>query len=169
MKKIILPIALLAISLSAESVYFNKEVRVESSTPEYQVVIQKTPYEECWSEQVPVTYRRKNQNDNVAGSIVGGVIGGVLGHQVGKGQGKDAATIGGAIIGSMMGGGTIGDNSPTYSQSYQTQRRCVTKYRESRNREFMGYKNVAHYKGQKIIKYSDAPLKRIPITITVSY
>ncbi len=170
MKKVVFSTLFLALSLSGESIYFNQEVTVTSSTPEYQVVIEKTPYEECWNERVEVNHIQRSHNlDNVGGSIVGGIIGGVLGHQIGEGKGKDAATIGGAIIGSMMGGNHMNNHSHSYEPTYQNQRRCVTKYRKTRKREFMGYKNVAYYKGQKIIKYSDTPLKTIPLTITVSY
>ncbi len=167
MKKIFLVLLLFYLSLNAEFIYFNQEVKVTSSIPEYQVVIEKTPYEECWSERVPVRYMDKEYDNDIGGSIVGGIIGGVLGHQIGEGKGKDAATIGGAIIGSIIGGDS--DHDHGYKQSYQTQRKCVTKYKKSRTREFMGYKNVAYYKGHKIVKYSDTPLDFISLRVRVDY
>ncbi len=156
--------------MQAETMQFTEYVHVSSSTPEYETTHQRVPYQECYDEQVPVS-RSNTGNSNVAGSVIGGTIGGVLGHQVGAGKGNDAATIGGAILGTIVGGNTIGANNQGYNQpQYQTRRNCVTKYRESRGvREFVGYKNVAYYKGKKIVKYSNEKLKSIPITVTIDF
>ena len=169
MKLKLLSLVALTSLLGAESLQFTEYVSVHSSTPEYQTVQQRVPYQECYDEQVPVGSVNRG-NDNVAGSVIGGAIGGVLGHQVGKGKGNDAATIGGAILGTIVGGNTIGTNQGYAQPQYQTRRNCVTKYRESRaQRTFIGYKNVAYYKGKKIVKYSNEKLRSIPITVTIDY
>ncbi len=156
--------------LQAETIQFTEYVKVKSSLPEYQSVREQVPYQECYDEQVPIA-REAAPNNNVVGSVIGGAIGGVLGHQVGEGRGKDAATIGGAILGTIVGGNTLGDNGG-YQQApqYETRRRCVTKYRQGvSRREFIGYKNIGYYKGNKIVKYSNTKLKTIPVTVTIDY
>ncbi len=157
----------------AESITYTDTVRVISSEPVYRTVVTRKPYQECWEEEVPIDYgydRTRNPN-NTVGALIGGAAGGILGHQIGKGHGKDAATIGGAIIGSLIGQNLASKNGyeETGRPRYKTQRKCVTKYTESTERRITQYKNVARYKGYTIIKYSNRPLRRIPITVTISY
>jgi uncharacterized protein YcfJ len=166
MKKLLISTLIITVSVSlfAESLSFHESVRVIKSTPEYRTVTVRTPYQECWDEQVPVS--TSSGNDNV-GALIGGVAGGILGHQVGGGSGKTAATVGGAIIGTLVGK-NLSENQNS-QVSYQNQRRCVTRYKEGTSERFIGYKNIARYKNQTIIKYSDTPLKYIRLTNTVSY
>ncbi len=156
--------------LHAETLQFTEYLSVSSSTPEYQTVQERVPYQECYDEQVPVA-RANSGTNNVGGSILGGAIGGVIGHQIGAGKGNDIATVGGAILGTIVGGNTIGANQQQYNQpQYQTRRNCVTKYRQSASqRRFVGYKNIAYYKGKKIVKYTNEKLTSIPVTVTIDY
>ncbi len=155
--------------LQAETLQFTEYASVTSSTPEYQTIQERVPYQECYDEQVPVN-RGSSGTSNVGGSILGGAIGGVLGHQIGDGKGNDIATVGGAILGTIVGGNAIGTNQQYNQSQYQTRRNCVTKYRQSiGQRQFVGYKNVAYYKGKKIVKYSNEKLISIPITVTIDY
>ncbi len=168
MKKtsIFILVLLFSTSLFAESIIFNDSVRVIKSSPEYRTVTTRTPYQECWDEQVPVS-SNSGVNDNI-GALIGGVAGGILGHQVGGGSGKTAATVGGAIIGTLVGKNlSQGQNSGT--TSYRTQKKCVTKYDERSSEKFVGYKNIANYRGKTIVKYSDRPLNRIRLRISVDY
>ena len=175
MRNIYLGIVLLVLSSSlfGESITFSKSVRVISSEPIYRTIVKRKPYQECWNEEVPVTYGGDydRSGDNVASALIGGAAGGILGHQIGKGHGKDAATIGGAIIGSLIGQSMASPNARRRAPhtSYRVQRKCVTKYTETTEERITRYKNVAEYKGHTIIKYSDRPLRRIPLTVTVSY
>ncbi len=168
MKKwVITMMGIAAMSLSAESIRFSDSVPVIKSEPVYKVVTKRTPYQECWDEQVPVT--QGSSNDDTIGALIGGVAGGILGHQVGGGSGKTAATVGGAIIGTLVGKNLASRNSNPPTTTYTTQRKCVTKYNESEEEKFIGYKNVANYKGKTIIKYSQKPLNRIHLNVIVSY
>ena len=174
MKKIIAILTLSLIALQAESFTITDRVRVSQSEPAYQNITKRIPYQECWDEQIPVRHGGSGgNNQNVIGTIIGGAGGGVLGHQIGGGTGKTAATIGGAIIGSLLGGKYIGDGSQNRSEdpytTYETKRRCNTKYSEQKESKFIGYKNIAHYKGETIIKISQRKLRYIPVTVTVSY
>jgi len=173
-----LTLGLIALGLStilaqANSFAITDYVKVEHSKAKYENVTRRTPYEECWDERVPVrrNHHRRN-NNNGLGTLIGGVAGGILGNQVGGGSGKTAATIGGAIIGSLVGNNlsnrNYNDNGYEYV-TYETRRRCKTRYNESSQRKFVGYKNIGHYKGKKIVKFSQRKLNYIPINITISY
>ncbi len=182
MKKQILLTLIFILSLGAESLTYTEYVSVQSSTPEYQQSNSRVPYQECYNRRVPVSSysshsNNYNQQQATSSAIVGGALGGVIGHQFGSGRGKDAATIGGAILGTLVAGNAARDQynsnyNPQYAQSsqYQTKRECVTKYRyQSQQRVFVGYKNVAYYKGRKIVKYSERRLSSIPIRVTIDY
>ena len=176
MKRITLGLIALGFSTifaQANSFTITDYVKVEHSKAKYENIIRRTPYEECWDERVPVrrNHHRRN-NNNGLGTLIGGVAGGILGHQVGGGRGKTVATIGGAIIGSLVGNNlsnrNYNDNGYEYV-TYETRRRCKTHYNESSERKFVGYKNVGHYQGRKIVKFSQRRLNYIPINITISY
>jgi uncharacterized protein YcfJ len=170
MQKMILLTSILSTMLFAQHSSFTEYAEVVSSTPSYENVITRVPHQECYDERVPVTYYDGGYRDDSGAAIVGGLIGGVLGHQIGGGHGKDAATIGGAILGTFVGQNAVRANQRVYqSSNYETRRRCTTKYSERTQRKFMGYKNVAYYKGHKIVKYSDRALSSIPVTVTISY
>ena len=186
MKKRFILAGLLAFgTLYAESIQYTSYVTVTKSIPEYESVIERTPIEECWTERVPVTYYESydaprssyQQNDTTAGAIIGGVTGGVLGHQIGKGRGKDVATVAGAVLGTLAGQNMAqGNRQSAYQEPrrvarirYENKRRCTTRYKEKRVRQFSGYRNIGYYKGKKIVKYSDRRLKKIPVTVTITY
>jgi uncharacterized protein YcfJ len=164
MKKIVL-ITCFAIAslLNAESMHYSDSVNVINSEPIYKTIITRTPYQECWDEEVTSS---SGGSDSPLGALIGGVAGGILGHQVGGGSGKTAATVGGAIVGSLVGSNLSQKNSGT---STSMQRRCVTKYQEKSGEKLVGYKNIATYKGKTITKYSDSPLNTIHISISVDY
>ncbi len=154
--------------LQAGEIQYTEYVKVVSSEPAYEEVTEQVPYQECWDEQVPVQeYRRSG--DRTAGALIGGAAGGLLGHQISKGSGKDVATIGGAILGTLVGSNLAEQNGGYASTRYVTRRRCTTKYRTHTEQRSMGYKNVGYYKGRKIVTYSDHRLRRIPVTVTISY
>jgi len=173
MKKIAyVPLLLLGSLLCAESFTFQEEVRVITSKPEYRMVTTRTPFQDCWDEQLETHYAPQPQNDGsgVVGGLIGGVAGGVLGHQIGGGSGKTAATVGGAIVGTLVGKNLAEQNDRVAPPpTYRTERRCTTRYEEKSAEKFMGYRNTANYKGQSIVKYSDQPLEFIHMSVTVSY
>ena len=121
MKKIIyLALFIIPISLTAESISFADSIAVIKSEPIYRVVTKRTPYQECWDEQVPVS--STSSNDGTLGALIGGVAGGIIGHQVGGGSGKTAATVGGAIIGTLVGKNLADKNSDNQGVTYTTRR-----------------------------------------------
>jgi uncharacterized protein YcfJ len=177
MKKIIAILTLSLISLQASSYTTTERGRVTTSKPIYKTITKTIPVQECWDEQVQVkrhnTHGYRNSS-NPFGTLIGGVAGGILGNQVGKGRGKTVATIGGALIGTMVGHNLSQreyrrDSYTNYTPRYETRQRCTTTYSESVEEKFMGYKNIAHYKGQKIVKVSHKKLRFIPIQRTINY
>jgi len=169
MKKLTLILTAAALTLQAGSFTITDEARVTSSTPTYKTIIKRVPYQECWDESVPVRSSNGYTDSFPFGTIIGGVAGGVLGHQVGKGRGKDLATVGGALIGSIVGHNMSRENPRSYNNEYETRQRCVTRYSQNEEEKFIGYKNIAHYKGKRITKISQRRLSYIPITIHVRY
>jgi uncharacterized protein YcfJ len=163
MKKIILiPILAFSMSLSANSIKYNETVDVIKSEPIHKTIITRTPYQECWDEEVT----SNSSEESPIGALIGGVAGGILGNQIGGGSGKTAATVGGAIVGTLVGKNlSEKGNHP----STTVQRRCVTKYQEHSEEKLVGYKNIADYKGKTIVKYSDRPLDKIRLRIKVEY
>ncbi len=174
MKKIAIILTTAILTLQANSFTITDEARVTHSKPIYKTITKRVPYQECWDEEVPVQrYENSRYSDssNPLGVIIGGVAGGIIGNQVGKGRGKDIATVGGALIGTMVGHNlSKRDHRRRDSYTtYETRQRCSTRYTENLEEKFVGYKNVARYKGKKIVKVSNRKLKYIPIRITINY
>jgi uncharacterized protein YcfJ len=161
MKKLfIIPLLFSAALLNAESLHYSETVNVISSEPIYKTITTRTPYQECWDEEVS----QNGSNESPIGALIGGVAGGILGNQVGGGSGKTAATVGGAIVGTL-----VGKNLSDKGSGSSIQRRCVTKYEEKSAEKLVGYKNIGEYKGKTITKYSDRPLSTIQVEISVNY
>jgi len=161
MKRVAFLLTIAASMVMAESFSWHESVKVIRSEPTYRTVTIRTPIEECWDEEVPVS----RNSDGTLGAIIGGAAGGILGHQVGKGSGKTAATIGGAVIGTLVGKSLAQRNA---RPGYRMVRRCRTKYSQERD-VVIEYKNFAKVQGRTIVKYSDRPLNTIPVTITIEY
>lgn len=159
-KLILLPALLLGTFLSADSINYSEKIDVISSEPIYKTITTRTPYQECWDEEV-----RENGEKSPIGALLGGIAGGILGNQIGGGSGKTAATVGGAIVGTMVGNNLSEQGETTTSM----QRRCVTKYQEKSAEKLVGYKNIGSYRGKTITKYSDRALDSINLDISVHY
>ncbi len=173
MKKMILTaiIAILGISLNAESFVIQDRAEVIRSKPIYRNIIKRIPYQECRDEQVPITsYYNGGGNNSGIGALIGGVAGGIIGHQIGGGNGKTVAMVGGAILGTLVGNNlSRRNNKISYVSGYRRERKCVTRHNESYVKEIIRYKNIAYYKGIKIIKFSDKPLRFIRIRTIIKY
>ena len=163
MKKMFLLPILAAASLFGGSFSWHESVEVVRSKPIYRNVTIRTPYQECWRQDVPV-YR--DDFDTPAAAIIGSVAGGVLGHQIGKGHGRDAATIGGAVVGALVGANIAEQHRRIH---YRKRQVCETRYRERRERRLVHYKNIAWYNGHKIVKYSKRPLRWIDVRVRAEY
>jgi uncharacterized protein YcfJ len=163
MKKILLASVLGAVTLFGGTKSWHETLRVVRSKPVYRTVTIRTPYEECRVRRVPV-YR--DELDVPAAALLGGFAGGVLGHQVGKGHGRDAATIGGAVVGALVGSNLAMQHRRV---SYRKRRICERHYDERRERRLVHYKNIAWYKGHRIVKFSKRPLRAIDVRVSLDY
>lgn len=143
-------------------------VRVIKTEPIYENINEKIPFQECKDERVRVEQGYDDPISENIGTLIGGIAGGILGHQIGGGSGKTVATIGGAILGSAVGT-NLSKGQRVRHDSYDTVRRCSTKYRYSSKRVLSGYNNIGYYKGQKIVKFANERLRNIPVTITLNY
>ena len=182
----------------AQSYEFEIKVDVLSSEPVYETIVQKTPYEHCWDEKVPVRAHRR-YNHNVGGALLGGLIG----RKIGKGKGKEAAIIGSTLIGSgateerevlggILGGvlarkvgkgkgndaaiaaGTLlGANlsrrKTEDSGTYRIEKRCETKHKDLHVRQLVGYSNTGKIMGKTVSKFSNNQLKSFTAKINVNY
>jgi len=174
-KTVLLGLALVvsASTLSAKSYVKTKYVKVVKHYKTYKTYSKEVPYRSCHYESVPVTkttYVDVYEKNPVA-PILGGVVGGVIGHQFGSGRGRDLATAVGAIAGGTMANrryGTKRYQKPVTRTYYEQRRVCSTYYKTKRVRRKL-WKNVAYYKGRKIVKVSKHRLKRIPVRVRVSY
>jgi uncharacterized protein YcfJ len=175
MKKIITILTIATLALQAGSFTITEQARVIKSKPIYKTITKRVPYQECWEESVPVqryNSRYERRDEDPLGLLIGSVAGGIIGNQVGKGRGKTVATVGGALIGGMVGHNLSRKNhhrrDDSYT-SYENRQRCVTRYNEHEEEKFVGYKNIANYKGKRIVKISNRKLRYIPITLSYSY
>ena len=162
MKKIAIATMMLGASLWAQSMTFTKYVPVYKSVEVQREVVREMPYKECWTEEVP---ENSTIDDGTVGAVIGGAAGGIIGHQIGGGSGKTAATIGGAVIGTLIGKNLAERNA---RPGYRLVKRCRTKYKQERD-YVTEYKNYARIMGRTIVKYSDRPLRKIPVTVTIEY
>ncbi|WP_457606635.1 glycine zipper 2TM domain-containing protein [Nitratifractor sp.] len=164
MKKILILSMSAGFALFGKSLHWQESVPVVKTVPIYRMVTIRTPYEECYTRRMPVVYN--NGMDVPVASLIGAAAGGVIGHQFGRGHGKEAATIGGAVVGALFGSNLAEQNRRVVTRK---RRICETHYREHRERRLVRYKNIAWYRGQKIVKWSREPLRRIRLSITASY
>ena len=112
-------------------------VKVSHSRPIYKKVV---TYKEC----------RHSHTQQHNGAIVGAVVGGLIGNRVASDH-KPLHTVGGAVTGAIIGAQL--NRHPSRSSKH-----C--KHVEQR---LSGYKNIAYWRGEKIVRISDRPLKRIRI------
>jgi uncharacterized protein YcfJ len=108
---------------------------VTQVSPVYSNYTNKTPYQECYSQQVFVPYSNSLSNSP---AIAGGIVGGVIGNQFGKGNGKTILTVAGVLLGSSIGS-DMGNSNNGYTKNVQ---RCETRYSDSVNTRIRGYNVV---------------------------
>ncbi len=120
-------------------------VKVVRSKPIYKEVV---TYREC---RPPARYRHPTTHSH-EGALIGGLIGGIIGHNLDT-DNKGPATVGGAVAGAI-----IGSKLATGQERHYERPMC--KHIET---QLVGYKNIAYWRGEKIVKISDRPLRQIRI------
>lgn len=143
MKKL-LTISLLA--LSTATLAFTDKAEVLNVEEVFKAKIYQTPYEECWSEDIPV-YSQQADNSYTE-EIFGGILGGVIGNQLGGGRGNKAMTVAGTLLGASIANDSS-KTSGTKVVSYKQVRQCETRYKQERKEVVDYYMVSAKYNGRE--------------------
>ena len=158
----LLTISLLA--LSTATLAFTDKAEVLNVEEVFKTKIYQTPYEECWSEDIPV-YSQQADN-SYTDEIFGGILGGVIGNQLGGGQGNKAMTVAGTLLGASI----ANDNSKTSGSkvvSYKQVRQCETRYKQERRESIDYYVIKAKYNDREFtFKSSSRPGTTVDVNIS---
>jgi len=159
---ILLSAAAVSIAAAASSYTYTETVRVEHSKPLYETVTERIPHTVC--NPLPGVHRShySHRNDIGLDTLIGAAAGVAIGHQIGKGEGRAIAKVVGGIAGAHVA------NSMRKHHRHQ-RRECRTTYEVIEKSELNGYKNIAWYKGKRLVKHSKKPLHYITLTHTISY
>ena len=130
------------IIMSTSSLAFTDNAQVLNVEEVLKTQIYQTPYEECWSEDVPVYSQAKD--DSYTDEIFGGILGGVIGNQLGGGRGNKAMTVAGTLLGASIAND---NNSSSGSRvvSYKQTQHCETRYKQVRKESVDYYVVKAKY------------------------
>ena len=157
-------ILILILSISSAQAVTAGTIRglVTQVNPVYGNYTHRTPYQQCYNQQVFVPY---NDSSSATPSIAGGIVGGVIGNQFGKGSGKTILTVAGALLGSSIGS-DMGNSGQGYTKNVQS---CETRYSESVNTRIRGYNiGVTIPNGNIINTYKEMPYNPPPIHSNVN-
>ncbi len=150
--------------LSTTTLAFTDKAEVLNVEEVLKVRVYQTPYEKCWSEDVPV-YAQK-ADDSYTDEIFGGILGGVIGNQLGSGRGNKAMTVAGTLLGASI----ASDNSKTSNGkvvSYKQVRQCETRYKQEQKEVIDYYTVTAKYNNREFSFKSDSlPGEFVRVTIS---
>lgn len=149
---------------STSSLAFTDEARVLNVEEVFKTKIYQTPYEECWSEDIPV-YSQQADN-SYTDEIFGGILGGVIGNQLGDGRGNKAMTVAGTLLGASI----ANDNKSASGGkvvSYKQVQRCETRYKQERRESIDYYVIKAKYNGKEFtFKSNTRPGSTVDVSIS---
>lgn len=169
MKKFSLAVLLLGVSsLYADSFLHTQTYKVKQSKPVYENVTIKTPQEICREvEVVQSVPSGVDRNSFGVDTLIGATAGVVIGNQIGGGSGNDVAKVLGGILGATTANRM---RKPTaYEKRYSTQTVCETVYESRSETRLTGYENYFYINGQKHMKFSQHPLKKVSVNVHYSY
>ncbi len=152
------------ILVSTSSLAFTDEARVLSVEEVFKTKIYQTPYEECWSEDIPVYSQQTN--NSYTDEIVGGILGGVIGNQLGGGRGNKAMTVAGTLLGASIAND---GKSPSSGKvvSYKQVQHCETRYKQERRESIDYYVIKAKYNDREFtFKSSSRPGATVDVSIS---
>ena len=154
MKKTLLAAAIGTAILSSSALANHQDdergiARVKDVEPVTKVITTRTPYEECWEEEVKVVDRGHHRGHyrSRTPSLVGAIIGGAIGNSLGHSSSNEKV---GAVVGAMLGSSIAKDIQHENHHSgkrvtYTTQEVCETHYRESQHEKVVGYRVAYEY------------------------
>ncbi|KAA0446117.1 MAG: glycine zipper 2TM domain-containing protein [Candidatus Thioglobus sp.] len=101
----------------------------------------RTPYQDCYTQQV----RQNSRGDGSAtNELFGSLIGGAIGNRFGKGDGKKAMTVAGALLGA-----SIANDAEKNPYRLVNKEVCETKYSHSNESRFSHYLVRYEYQGKR--------------------
>lgn len=156
---------LLAVHAQAETSY--AYARVIESRPIYQIVEVSAPYDECWSEEVPVRSHQHAQSRTPAiiGTIIGGAIGNAVGHNKSN---KRVGTVVGAVLGHSIGRDIVSGNRGNRHDSYQVVQRCETAYDYREEERLVGYQVRYRFHGEEYsVRMDEDPGDEVRVRVNV--
>jgi len=150
--------------LSTTSIAFTDTAKVLKVEKVFKTQTFQTPYEACWTKEVPVYSR--STNDSYTDEIFGGILGGVVGNQLGGGRGNKVMTVAGTLLGASI----ASDNSRSTSSkviSYRQVERCETKYKQERKERLNYYLVSAKFNDREFtFKSTTLPGSTVKVTVT---
>jgi uncharacterized protein YcfJ len=169
MKNFSLALVLFGVSgLCADSFLHTQTYKVKQSKPVYENVTIKTPQEICREVKVAVDVPNGvDRNTFGVDTLIGATAGVIIGNQIGGGSGNDVAKVLGGILGAATANRMRKPN--TYEKRYQTQTVCETVYESRNETRLTGYENYFYINGQKHMKFSQHPLKKVHVNVSYSY
>ncbi len=172
--------------LVSTSVFANHEAaadgqaKVQSVEPVTKTITTRTPYEECWEEEVSVVDRHyghrggghggghyRSKTPSLIGAIIGGAIGNGLGHHSSS---QKVGAVVGAILGSSIAKDIQHDNHHSGSTKVRktTEEVCEVHYRESQHDKVVGYRVAYEYGGNIYhTTLDEEPGDTIPVRVDV--
>lgn len=135
------------------------QAEVKSVEPVSKTITTRTPYEECWEEEVSVVDRHyghrrgghggghyRSKTPSLIGAIIGGAIGNGLGHHSSN---QKVGAVVGAVLGSSIAKDIQHDNQHSGSTRVRkiTEEVCEVHYRESQHDKVVGYRVAYEYGG----------------------
>jgi|TARA_B100002003_G_C14026323_1_gene494838 uncharacterized protein YcfJ len=165
-KTSIVSVIFMLISLAAASAETIRGT-VTALHPVYTDHVYKTPYQNCYTEQVFIP---DNRLSSATPEIAGGIVGGVIGNQFGRGSGKTIATVAGVLLGSSIAHDM---DQPVHGHTKSIQR-CETRYSEHVQSRIRGYNiGVTIPNGRIISMYKETPYTPPPlhsqVNVSVTY
>ncbi len=150
--------------LSTTSIAFTDTAEVLKVEKVFKTQTFQTPYESCWTEEVPVY--SQGANNSYTDEIFGGILGGVVGNQLGSGRGNKAMTVAGTLLGASI----ASDNSHSTSGkvvSYRQVEHCETKYKQERKERLDYYLVSAKFNEREFtFKSTTLPGSTVKVTVT---
>jgi uncharacterized protein YcfJ len=143
MKKLAVPVLMLAAAFSAQAGSFEDYAHVVSVQEKYETTSQQ-PRLVCDNNGQP----NANSGPGV-GTVIGAVAGGLLGAQVGKGNGRTAAAAVGAVTGALTGNHLENSGSSPGQRCFQVADNPVTRV--------IGYNVTYEYSGRTFTEFSPTP------------
>lgn len=153
----------LAMQVQADTTY--AYAKVIESRPIYSIVEVSTPYQDCWSEEVPVRSRQsESRTPAILGTIIGGAIGNAVGHNKSN---KRVGTVVGAVLGHSIGRDIVSGNGRD-RQYYEVVQRCETAYDYREEERLVGYQVRYRFHGEEYsVRMDDDPGDEIRVRVDV--